>query len=84
MTDSDMVNAGFVELVPGVRVVQAVDSVSDDPANAGAMPWELTAAVGAATARVATRAGHVPARISRRTRRCLGSSLANLAALLER
>jgi len=32
--DSDLVDARFVDLVPGVRVVQAVDFVSDDPANA--------------------------------------------------
>ena len=42
--DSDIVEARFVELVPGVRLVQAVDFVSDDPANAGTMTmtWELT------------------------------------------
>jgi hypothetical protein len=47
---SDIVEARFVEVVPGVRVVQAVDFVSDDPANAGpmAMTWQLTA-VDAAT-----------------------------------
>jgi hypothetical protein len=59
--DSDIVEARFVELLPGVRAVQAVDFVSDDPANAGtmAMSWELTA-VDAAT-RVGIRAEHVPA-----------------------
>ena len=29
--DSDIVEARFVEIVPGERVVQAVDFVSDDP-----------------------------------------------------
>src|SRR5690242_5141000 len=44
--DADIVDARFVDLVPGVRVVQAVDFVSDDPANAGTMTmtWELAAA----------------------------------------
>jgi hypothetical protein len=83
--DSDIVEARFVELVPGVRVVQAVDFVSDDPANAGtvAMTWELTA-VDAAT-RVGIRAEHVPAGISAEDHAArLSSSLARLAALLER
>ena len=42
--NSDIVEARFVELVPGVWLVQAVDFVSDDPANAGTMTmtWELT------------------------------------------
>lgn len=35
--DSDAVDVRFIELVPGVRVVQAVDFVSDDPAFAGTM-----------------------------------------------
>ena len=30
---SDVVKGRFVEIVPGVRVVQAVDFVSDDPAK---------------------------------------------------
>src|SRR5215210_5317416 len=29
--DSDVLEARFIQLVPGVRVVQAVDFVSDDP-----------------------------------------------------
>jgi uncharacterized protein YndB with AHSA1/START domain len=33
--DSDIVEARYVDIVPGVRVVQAVDFVSDDPAYAG-------------------------------------------------
>ena len=37
--------ARFVDVVPNVRVVQAVDFVSDDPAFAGTMTmtWELSA-----------------------------------------
>lgn len=42
--DSDVVEARFLELVPGVRVVQALDFESEDPAFAGTMTmtWELT------------------------------------------
>lgn len=35
--ESDIVDARFVDVIPGRRVVQAVDFVSDDPANAGTM-----------------------------------------------
>jgi uncharacterized protein YndB with AHSA1/START domain len=46
--DVDIVEARFVDLVPGVRIVQAVDFVSDDPAYAGTMTmtWELTGVQG--------------------------------------
>jgi uncharacterized protein YndB with AHSA1/START domain len=84
-TDSDIVDARFIDLVPGVRVVQAVDFVSDDPANAGTMTmtWEL-AAVDAGT-RVEIRANDVPVGISAEDHASgLASSLANLAAHLER
>jgi hypothetical protein len=42
--DSDIVESRFIDLVPGVRVVQAVQFVSDDPAYAGTMTmrWEIT------------------------------------------
>lgn len=83
--DADIVDARFVALVPGVRVVQAVDFVSDDPAYAGTMimTWELSPA-GAGT-RVEIRAENVPAGISEEEHAAgLGSSLANLARHLER
>jgi uncharacterized protein YndB with AHSA1/START domain len=82
--DSDIVEARFVDVVPGVRVVQAVDFVSDDPANAGTMTmtWELTA-VDDGT-RVDIRADDVPAGISAEDHAAgLASSLANLATYLE-
>ena len=43
--DSDIVEARFVDIVPGERIVQAVDFVSDDPAYAGTMTmtWQVTA-----------------------------------------
>jgi uncharacterized protein YndB with AHSA1/START domain len=82
--DSDVVEARFVDIVPGVRVVQAVDFVSDDPAFAGTMTmtWEVTA-VETGT-RVEIRADDVPDGISAEDHATgLASSLANLAAHLE-
>jgi len=81
--DSDIVEARFVDLVPGALVVQAVDFVSDDPANAGTMTmtWELTA-VDDGT-RVDIRAEDAPAGISADDHAAgLSSSLANLATYL--
>ena len=83
--NSDIVEARFVELVPGVRLVHAVDFVSDDPANAGTMTmtWELTP-IDTGT-RVDIRAERVPAGISAEDHGAgLASSLANLASFLER
>jgi len=82
---SDVVEARFVDIVPGRRVVQAVDFVSDDPAYAGTMTmaWEVTA-VDAGT-RVDIVADDVPDGISAEDHAAgLASSLANLAALVER
>jgi uncharacterized protein YndB with AHSA1/START domain len=84
-SDTDIVEARFVEIVPGVRVVQAVDFVSDDPAYAGTMTmtWEVAAADSGT--RVEIRADDVPAGISAEDHAAgLASSLANLAAYLER
>lgn len=83
--DSDVVEARFVDVVPGVRVVQAVDFVSDDPAYSGTMTmtWAVTA-VDAGT-RVDIRADDVPDGISAEDHaEGLASSLANLAAHLEK
>ena len=83
--DSDIVEARFVNIVPGERVVQAVDFVSDDPANAGTMTmtWEVTA-MGGGT-RVDIIAGDVPDGISAEDHAAgLASSLTKLAAYLER
>jgi uncharacterized protein YndB with AHSA1/START domain len=83
--DSDIVEGRFLDVVPGARVVQAVDFVSDDPVYAGTMTmtWEVTA-VDAET-RVEIRADDVPDGISAEDHAAgLGSSLANLAAYLER
>jgi uncharacterized protein YndB with AHSA1/START domain len=83
--DSDIVEGRFLDVVPGALVVQAVDFVSDDPAYAGTMTmtWEVTA-VDAGT-RVEIRADDVPDGIAAEDHAAgLASSLANLAAYLER
>lgn len=82
--DRDVVEARVVEVVPGARVVQAVDFVSDDPAYAGTMTmtWAVTA-VEQGT-RVDITAVDVPDGISAEDHDAgLASSLANLAAVLE-
>jgi uncharacterized protein YndB with AHSA1/START domain len=82
--DSDVVQARFLDLRPGERVVQAVDFLSDDPANAGTMrmTWELTAIDN--STRVNIRAENVPVGISAEDHAAgLASSLSNLAAYLE-
>jgi uncharacterized protein YndB with AHSA1/START domain len=83
--DSDVVEARIVEVVPGERVVQAVDFVSDDPSFAGTMTmtWEVTAVDGGT--RVGITADDVPDGISAEDHAAgMASSLANLAAHLER
>lgn len=83
--DSDVVEARFVDIVPGVRVVQAVDFVSDDPAYAGTMTmtWHVTVADGGA--RVDITADDVPDGITEEDHSAgLASSLRNLAGYLER
>lgn len=83
--DTDIVDARFTDVVPGVRVVQAVDFVSDDPAFAGTMimTWEVTAVDGGS--RVAITAENVPDGISPGDHAtALASSLGKLAAYVER
>jgi uncharacterized protein YndB with AHSA1/START domain len=82
--DTDVVEARFVEIVPLARVVQAVDFVSDDPAQAGTMTmtWEVTPVEHGT--RVEFRAENVPAGISAADHAAgMTSSLANLAGHLE-
>ena len=81
---SDVVEGRFVDIKPGVRVVQAVDFVSDDPAYSGTMTmtWELVPARGAT--RVEIRAENVPDGISAEDHAVgLNSSLTNLARYLQ-
>ena len=83
--DSDIVEARFIDIVPGVRVVQAVTFVADDPGLAGTMTmtWEVTATDNGT--RVDIRADQVPSGISAEDHAAgLASSLANLAAHVER
>ena len=78
--DTDVVEARFVDLVDGARVVQAVDFVSDDPAFTGTMTmrWELREVNGGT--RVEIVADDVPDGISAEDHQAgLTSSLANLA-----
>ena len=82
--ESDIVEARFIDVVPGERVVQAVDFVSDDPAYAGTMTmtWEVTP-VDAGT-RVDIVAEDVPAGISAEDHAAgLAASLTKLAAYVE-
>ena len=83
--DADVVEARFVDVVPGVRVVQAVDFVSDDPTFTGTMTmtWEVTAVDGGT--RVDITADDVPDGITADDHaEGIASSLANLADHLER
>jgi uncharacterized protein YndB with AHSA1/START domain len=82
--DTDVVDVRFVDLVPGDRVVQAVDFVADDPALAGTMTmtWSVSE-VGDGT-RVDIVADDVPDGISAADHAAgMESSLANLAAHVE-
>ena len=82
--DSDVVEARFIEVVPGARLVQAVDFVSDDAAFAGTMTmtWEVTAVDGGT--RVDITAADVPDGISPDDHAVgLDSSLTNLADYLD-
>ena len=78
--DSDVVEARFVSLVPGARVVQEVEFESDDPLFAGTMTvtWHISAAD--AGTLVEITAEDVPDGISADDHAAgMASSLANLA-----
>ena len=82
--DSDVVEARFVEITAGVRVVQAVDFVSDDPDFAGTMTltWEVDEVRDGTRVRIT--ADDVPDGISAEDHaEGLASSLQNLADHLE-
>jgi uncharacterized protein YndB with AHSA1/START domain len=82
--DSDIVESQFIDLVPGVRVVQAVEFVSSDPEFAGTMTmrWELTGVDGGT--RVDVIADDVPDGIDADDHAAgLASSLTNLTKYLE-
>lgn len=82
--NTDVVEARFVEIVPDVRVVEAVEFVADDPAFAGTMmmTWAFTAVHGGT--RVDITAAGVPDGISEEDHaNGLSSSLENLSAYVE-
>jgi len=81
----DIVEGRFAAIMPGERLEQLVEFESDDPAFDGIMRmiWKI-AAEGSGT-RVTIRAEDVPPGIGAEDHReGLASSLANLAALVER
>ena len=81
--DSDVVEARFVDITAGERVVQAVDFVSDDPDFAGTMimTWEVDEVSDGTRVRIT--AENVPDGISAEDHaEGLSSSLTNLAAYL--
>lgn len=83
-SDSDVVDVRILEVVPDLRIVQAVDFVSEDPAFDGTMQmtWEL-APDGAGTL-VTVRAEHVPPGITPDDHQVgMLSSLAQLASHVE-
>ncbi|MCD0446895.1 SRPBCC family protein [Glycomyces sp. A-F 0318] len=83
--DSDVVDARFVGLDPGERVVQEIDFVSDDPDFTGTMTMNWSVAPVGDGSRVEITATDVPVGITPEDHAAgLASSLANLAAYLER
>ncbi len=82
---TDVVDVRFVDIVPGDRLVQAVDFVSDDPGQAGTMTitWQMSGS--SAGTQVRITADDVPAGISAEDHAAgMASPLSNLAAYLER
>lgn len=82
---SDVVDATFIAIDPDARLVQDVDFVSPDPAYAGTMrmTWSVTGHTNGT--RVDILADNVPDGITAEDHADgLASSLANLAAYLER
>ncbi|MDQ6616531.1 MAG: SRPBCC family protein [Actinomycetota bacterium] len=81
---SDIIEARYIDIIPHVQVVQAVDFVSDNPEFAGTMTmtWAVTAADGGT--RVDITADDVPDGISADDHATgLASSLENLANYVE-
>lgn len=82
--DADVVEARFLEIVPGERVVQAVDFVADDPAFAGTMTMTWTVQPAEHGTRVEIVADDVPDGITAEDHAAgMASSLDNLARHVE-
>ena len=83
-SDTDVVEVCYLDIVSGVRVVQTVDFVSDDPAYAGTMTmtWEVATVHGGT--RIEITADDVPDDISVPDHAAgLSSTLLNLAEYLQ-
>ncbi|MGP6174944.1 SRPBCC domain-containing protein [Corynebacterium sp. A21] len=83
--DSDVVDARFIQLIPGQKVVQDINFRSEDPAFAGTMTmiWEISPVAGGSLLTISAR--NVPAGISAAEHQAgLASSLDNLAGYLQR
>ena len=82
--ESDVVEARFIEVVSGVRVVQAVEFPSADPSFAGTMTMTWALSPDGAGTRVDITADDVPDGISAEDHAAgLASSLGNLARYVE-
>jgi uncharacterized protein YndB with AHSA1/START domain len=80
----DIVEGAFVEVLPGVRLVQDVEFESDDAAFGGVMRLTWEVAADGASSLVRFRAENVPSGISAEDHLDgFRSSLNNLAALVE-
>jgi uncharacterized protein YndB with AHSA1/START domain len=82
-SDTDVVEAQFIDLVPNTKIVYSVNFVSDDPAydSLMIMTWNVSAIDG--RTRVEITADNVPDVISEEDHAAgMGSSLANLAEFL--
>lgn len=82
---TDAFEAALIALIPDRRIVERVTFESDDPAFAGAMTIATSLTPVATGTRVDVAISNVPSGITRQDHRAgMDSSLANLAALLER
>jgi uncharacterized protein YndB with AHSA1/START domain len=82
--DSDIVEVRYLDIVPGDRVVQAVDFVADDPKFAGTMTMTWTVSEEVSGTRVEIVAEDVPDGISAEDHAVgLAASLENLARFVE-
>lgn len=80
----DVVEARFLALVPGKKIIQSAEFESEDPAFAGTMVMTWTFEAAGEATRVAIVCDNVPGGIRKQDHDAgLKSSLANLAALVE-
>ncbi len=83
-SDSDVVEARFVELLPDEQIVEAVTFASDDPRFAGTMTITTTLTPVTGGTKVSVIAANVPVGIAAADHLAdMDSSLKNLANLLE-